>query len=307
MLVQKIEREFNFPLTQELARVQLRDELILAKYYSNDKNAHSVVHSHPFFELILPISGCSMVYSIDGAMYQLGLGSIIFIPAEIYHTVQMQDEADMSDRLVVQIDLAVWNRAISHTGLENPIWNRQVTVVNRDIASTWDFRGLFERMINTQHLQKDIQDRVLECQLVELQLLLQQNITNHTTAAPSSTSQVVAKTVAYLQSNYTDPELTVTRLAQAAFVSREYLSRIFKEYTMESIHSYLTNLRIQHSRKAIAEGKSVLDACVESGFNNYSSFYKTFRALYGITPNDYKKQLFQSLKTSDLSPNQTEA
>lgn len=299
MLVQKIEREFNFPLTQELARVQLRDELILAKYFSNDKNTHSVVHSHPFFELIMPISGSALVYSVDGAMYQLGLGSIIFIPAEIYHAVQMQDETDLSDRLVVQIDLAVWNRAISHTGLKNPIWNQQVTVVNRDIASTWDFRGLFERMINTQHLQKDIQDRVLECQLVELQLLLQQAVSSHTTVAPNSTSQVVAKTVAYLQSHYTDPELNVSRLAQEAYVSREYLSRIFKEYTMESIHSYLTNLRIQHSRNAIAEGKSVLDACMESGFNNYSSFYKTFRALYGITPNDYKKQLFQSLKTSD--------
>lgn len=306
MLVQKIEREYNFPLTQELARVQLQNEKILAKYYTNN-NSHSVVHSHPFFELIMPINGNSMVYSIDGAMYQMGLGDIIFIPAEIYHSVMTSGACEVSDRLVVQIESDIWNRALSHTGLNDPVWNRQPTVVNRDIAATWDFRGLFERMINTQHLQKDFQNMVLESQLVELQLLLQQNITNHTTAAPSSTSQVVAKTVAYLQSHYTDPELTVTQLAKASFVSREYLSRIFKEYTMESIHSYLTNLRIQHSRNAIVEGKSVLDACMESGFNNYSSFYKSFRALYGITPNDYKKQLFQSLQTNDFSLNMEEA
>ena len=53
---------------------------------------------------------------------------------------------------------------------------------------------------------------------------------------------------------------------------------------MESIHNYLTYLRMQHCRKALEEGVSVLNACTESGFPDYSSFLKTFRCLYGIPP-----------------------
>ena len=296
MLVQKIDREYNYPLTQELARLQLRDEKILAKYYSNDRSSLSVVHSHPFIELIMPISGGSMVYSINGDIYRMTLGDIIFLPEEIYHSAALESSAASSDRLVVQIESAIWNRALARTGLQDPVWNREVTVVNRDFASAWDMRGLFDRMINTQHLRKDFQTLALESQLVELQLLLEQTVSNHTTVAPSSSSQLVARTVAYLQTHYADSDLNVAKLAQEAFVSREYLSRIFKEHTMESIHSYLNNLRIQHARNAISNGNSILDACIESGFNTYSSFYKAFRNLYGITPADYKKQLSLSLK-----------
>lgn len=69
------------------------------------------------------------------------------------------------------------------------------------------------------------------------------------------------------------------------------MSRAFKTYTMESVHGYLTNLRMQHCRRAIAAGASVLDACNASGFTNYTSFLKTFRSLYGITPSEYRSQL----------------
>jgi AraC-like DNA-binding protein len=42
-------------------------------------------------------------------------------------------------------------------------------------------------------------------------------------------------------------------------------------------------------------GKSVLSACLESGFSDYSSFVKTFRKLYGITPAEYREQLRSAL------------
>lgn len=42
--------------------------------------------------------------------------------------------------------------------------------------------------------------------------------------------------------------------------------------------------------KPLEEGVSVLSACTESGFPDYSSFLKTFRRLYGITPAEYRTQ-----------------
>jgi AraC-like DNA-binding protein len=47
---------------------------------------------------------------------------------------------------------------------------------------------------------------------------------------------------------------------------------------------------MQHCRKALEDGVSVLNACTESGFPDYSSFLKTFRRLYGITPAEYRSQ-----------------
>ena len=110
------------------------------------------------------------------------------------------------------------------------------------------------------------------------------------TTAPSSTNVLVQRAVSYLQAHYQDPTLTTVKLAQELYASREHLSRAFKECTMESIHSYLTHLRMQDCRKALEDGVSVLNACTESGFPDYSSFLKTFRRLYGITPAEYRSQ-----------------
>ena len=62
-----------------------------------------------------------------------------------------------------------------------------------------------------------------------------------------------SRAVAYLQTHYQDPTLTTAQLAQELYASREHLSRAFKECTMESIHNYLTYLRMQHCRKALEE------------------------------------------------------
>ena len=171
----------------------------------------------------------------------------------------------------------------------------------------WDFRGLLERMAQTVSLDERIRPIVQCCEVTELILLASHVITRRNAAPPpSATSLLIAKAVDYLQTHYTDPGLTVAQLAKYTYTSREHLSRVFKEYTLESVHGYLTNLRMQHCRNAIAAGASVLDACNASGFRkidftkfgiitNYSSFLKSFRALYGVTPTEYRAQLRQSL------------
>ena len=143
---------------------------------------------------------------------------------------------------------------------------------------------------------------VQRCELVELLLLMDQIVAERRTAPPSATSALVAKAVAFLQANYTDPNLTVGSLAKYTYTSREHLSRAFKTYTMESVHGYLTNLRMQHCRRAIAAGASVLDACNASGFTNYTSFLKTFRSLYGITPSEYRNQLRRTPEGGHSAP-----
>lgn len=161
-----------------------------------------------------------------------------------------------------------------------------ITVLDLEACKKWDFETLFIRMAQSMELPAQARDIIFESQVVEMQLLITLATGCGQTTAPSSTSVLVGRAVAYLQVHYQDSTLT----AQELYASREHLSRAFKECTMESIHSYLTHLRMQHCRKALEEGAPVLSACTESGFPDYSSFLKTFRHLYGITPAEYHTQ-----------------
>ena len=119
--------------------------------------------------------------------------------------------------------------------------------------------------------------------------------------APNASSALISGVTAYILERFRDPELNVASIAQQFYVSREHLSRSFKSYTNESIRHYITDLRMQEFRYGLVTGKSVLDACLASGFSDYSSFVKSFRNLYGITPTEYREQLKKAINRTPLT------
>lgn len=291
MGIERVTHYVDNLLTQAEARMGLRNTKLLVAWYTNQKNDQSVVHSHPYHELVLPIGGSTVRYSIDGSVYLVHVGELIYFPAQIYHAGIFNIDNDHSDRLVIQIDDALWQACRRNANLKNAAWMHSITVLDPDVCNKWDFQSLFVRMAQSQELPAQMRDIVFEAQVSEMMLLITLATGSGQTTAPSSTNVLVLLgAVSYLQAHYQDPTLTTVKLAQELYASREHLSRAFKECTMESIHSYLTHLRMQHCRKALEDGVSVLNACTESGFPDYSSFLKTFRRLYGITPAEYRSQ-----------------
>lgn len=278
MEIERVTHYVDNLLTQAEARMGLRNTKLLVAWYTNQKNDQSVVHSHPYHELVLPIGGSTVRYSIDGSVYLVHVGELIYFPAQIYHAGIFNIDNDHSDRLVIQIDDALWQACRRNANLKNAAWMHSITVLDPDVCNKWDFQSLFVRMAQSQELPAQMRDIVFEAQVSEMMLLITLATGSGQTTAPSSTNVLVQRAVSYLQAHYQDPTLTTVKLAQELYASREHLSRAFKECTMESIHSYLTHLRMQHCRKALEDGVSVLNACTESGFPDYSSFLKTFRA-----------------------------
>ena len=246
MFVQKVPHIKDQFLTQERASMELESGQIAVGWYTNEQDSQSVVHSHPYYELVLPLVGSNVRYSVDGNIYDINLGEMIIFPARCYHAGMFNITDKISERLIAQISAELWQEALLASGLVAPTWLGQLVILDADAVTAWDLRGLFERMAQTAYLHGSTQHMVQRCELVELLLLMDQIVDECRTAPPSATSALVAKAVAFLQANYTDPNLTVGSLAKYTYTSREHLSRAFKTYTMESVHGYLTNLRMQH-------------------------------------------------------------
>lgn len=298
MLENKMPHFVDSILTQEAAGAALENGPVTVGLYTNIENVQSVVHSHPYYEMILPVSGSIVRYSIGGSIFDLQLGELIFFPAGMYHSGLFHVTDTVSDRIVVQIHAALWSRLSLMTGLNKNSWQQNLVILDAEAVRQWELRGLLERLGHSCRLDSSIRAAVQDCEISELLLLLDHQLMHQDAAAPGAYNELVTRAVAYLQSHYTDPDLTVSQLAGYTYTSREHLSRVFREYTLESVHSYLTNLRMQHCRDALAMGSSVLDACNDSGFSNYSSFLKSFRSLYGVTPTEYRARIRQGKNSS---------
>ncbi|MBO7214189.1 MAG: helix-turn-helix domain-containing protein [Clostridia bacterium] len=71
-------------------------------------------------------------------------------------------------------------------------------------------------------------------------------------------------------------------------MSPSTLNRLFKEHLNTSPKLYLETKRLAYARILLKRGKSVLEACMEAGFPDYSNFIRTFKKRFKVTPNQYK-------------------
>ena len=72
-------------------------------------------------------------------------------------------------------------------------------------------------------------------------------------------------------------------------ISSSTLNRLFKDHLSTSPKLFLETKRLAYSRTLLRKGESVMDACMKSGFPDYSNYIRLFKKRFNVTPNQYKK------------------
>jgi AraC-like DNA-binding protein len=94
----------------------------------------------------------------------------------------------------------------------------------------------------------------------------------------------------YLMSNYRE-EVNLKRLAELVNMAEGSLCRFFKENMGITLFEYLNKIKTDFACKLLMDPDlSILEVCLDSGFNNLSHFNKQFRKSLGVTPSSYRKQ-----------------
>lgn len=93
----------------------------------------------------------------------------------------------------------------------------------------------------------------------------------------------------YVQKNYMQ-KINIQNISASLNLSRCYLSTYFKKRVGTSIQQYILNTRIEASKKYLALGKSVKEACTLSGFKDISNFTKIFLRHEEITPSAFRQR-----------------
>ena len=75
------------------------------------------------------------------------------------------------------------------------------------------------------------------------------------------------------------------------FVSSATLTRWFRQHLHTSPREYLESVRLSNAAVLLANGHSVTDACMRSGFSDCSHFIVLFKKKFGETPLKYKKKV----------------
>ena len=289
-------------LTQDMANFQLSRSLVSIGYYVNVQTRSSIAHSHPYYEFILVRRGICE-YLSGGKRFLLHPDEMLLISPGTVHTMICPSDSSSYERLILQVDADFMVQVLSDCMLQERVHSfPPLYILRAEDVCRWGLRELLER-INASASVTDskLRDQLYRCQIGELMLTIEHVSSTSQSVAPNASSAIISRVTAYILEHFREPELNVANIAQQFYISREHLSRSFKSYTSESIHHYITDLRMQEFRYGLVTGKSVLDACLASGFSDYSSFVKSFRKLYGITPMDYREQLKKAMNRTPLA------
>ncbi len=103
---------------------------------------------------------------------------------------------------------------------------------------------------------------------------------------------ILRSALKYISEAYAEIRSTV-EIADKVGCSMSYLSRLFRQYTGDTVLSYLTDYRLQQAKQQLLVGASVTDACYRSGFGDCSHFIKVFKKHEGVTPLVYQKRILR--------------
>jgi len=89
-----------------------------------------------------------------------------------------------------------------------------------------------------------------------------------------------------------ESDLSLNTVSKIAFFSPFHFHRIFKFITNETLNTYITRKRIEKTASVLLRKPevSVSELSLQYGFNDNSSFTRTFKKYYGISPTEFRKQ-----------------
>ena len=83
--------------------------------------------------------------------------------------------------------------------------------------------------------------------------------------------------------------LELKAMAAVAGMSKYHFLRVFRRLTGVTPHQYVISARLRRAALALASSRRpVIAVALDSGFADLSTFNKTFRAAFGLTPTQYR-------------------
>ena len=106
--------------------------------------------------------------------------------------------------------------------------------------------------------------------------------------AAQKTNNVIYEIEKYLQANY-DRDVKLQEISDQFYISREYISRKFKQEFDVNISEYLVTIRMKKAKSLLKNSQlKIYEIAGMIGYQDDKYFRKVFKKIVGVTPNEYR-------------------
>lgn len=252
------------------------------------------MHWHSYGEILIVGPGKTNVYKVNQNTYNLSEGDFVLVwPMEMHAIL----DADREKSLVIQFSNAFVNSLLDLQRIMHFYRNLHVICVNTHPDLTKKLHDIAKRMSDCYFANKP--DRELRCcmLLMEFMLTLDEHREEFVPEISAGnrgkyTDDVMRRLIMvtdYIKNNLTSDDLSQGAMAEMAGISRDYFSRIFKNFTGMNYSKWLNMIRLEKATELLSQKDMTLtEVAMLSGFQSIPSFNRVFRDEKGMAPGEYR-------------------
>lgn len=277
-LEKKFHNELHFPACITL----LKDEVgvVFAGY-----------HHHDFYE-ILYISEGKIEYAIDDKKFILKEGDVVLItPSTLHQLCRVINEP--SKRIILKFGQNHVHKLSTTNSNLLEVFDLVDNGFSPKITFQEGFRRKIEQYLETMNklfLSNNYGDDLLYNQcFIKVMLIINKeylNLTGEDSQIQTYENNIVSQTIQYITNNI-ENKITIKDISEHLLLSESRLSHIFKEETGTSILQFIIKKRLILAKELLRNNHRLNLIALKCGFQDYTSFFRSFKKEYGITPKTY--------------------
>ena len=235
-------------------------------------------HMHNNYEIFYFVRG-DAEYIIEGSVYKLRPGDLFFIHPRKFHYLRPVSDATY-ERFVIHFSLDTLSEELQEFVVNS---NEHYRITGNSLAAR-----LFETWTETEKLfsKEDLLEYYKT--IPQTAVLFMKYLPDEGSVKPIRRDATLDAILKYIDS-HPEEHLTAEILSAKFYMSSSWIVHTFKNNLGISLMQYIQKKRVLYAESLIQNGVSPTDAAKLCNYESYSTFYRQYKKILGITPMETHK------------------
>lgn len=287
----------NFDKTLEFInnKYKVNNQCILLTKYSLSSYYNDLPINEYYKIIYIENGNCTV--EINDNNYTLEAGDILLIPPHINYILSnfKHVETKFITIILPKKYIQQFNTTLSDL---LSIFNKVQTLNNFHIKVRTTFKTRINSsfsMLEEFFLSNDYGDDILfKATIAALITRMNKGVTFYDVDSHYvSYTLIIEKINTYINNNI-DKKLLISDIAKSIGLSESRISHIYKENMGIGINQYIIKKRLSIAKEMLKLGTSLSEVTIRCGFQDYSSFLRSFKKAYDITPKAYQNSYYKN-------------